>query len=374
MLVEQAAPSASAQAALVLLESCHELVASHAEGWHEGPGSLLPRATWMSNVRRLVDDLLAPAVLPDGTVPVAPLCERARRVVDTLYGENAPVPMPDREVWHGRLLVVLGCGRSGTTWLERMLLASPDAGGVDGAESFLFKVCHRLWVNLEKTAPICDRERLVVALRRFYDAVLGDALERATPGARVFVEKTPLHSFYVPEIAAVYPRAHFLHLVRDGRDVARSMSQVDFFGVPDPADAAVIWRRVLEAVRRDAGSVRTFLEVRYEDLLADPIEGVLDILAWAGLQHDASVVPELVLRAGQRVSTHAGTGQAVGSGTWSSMPPRDLYRVLAECGDELVREGYLPRAQLMRAKLTAPYWRRRAPRLRARLESRLHLR
>jgi hypothetical protein len=372
--VEAPIADAAARAALVILESCHELVVSHTEGWHEGPGSLLPQTTWLSAVRRFADDLLAPAAAPDGAVAVAPLTPEARHVVETLYGAGGPVPMPDREPWSGRLLVVLGCGRSGTTWLERMLFAAPDAGGVDGAESFLFRVCHPLWTALDRTAPVCSREQLVAAQRRFCDTVLGEALQRARPGARVFVEKTPLHSLIVPELAAVYPRAHYLHLVRDGRDVARSMSQVDFFGVPDPADAARMWREVVARVRRDSAGLALFREVRYEELLADPVEGVLDLLAWAGLQHDASVVPELQARAGKRVSTHAGTAQAVGSGTWSLLPTDDLHGVLGECGGELVREGYLTRRELVRASLSRPYWRRRAPRVRARVKTLLHLR
>jgi hypothetical protein len=328
----------------------------------------------MSAVRRLLDDLIAPAAAPDGTVRVAPLTPEAKQVVQALYGDKAPVPMPDRQPWRGRLLVVLGCGRSGTTWLERMLLAAPDAGGVDGAESFLFKVCHPLWAALDRTAPVCSQEQLVVAQRRFCDAVLEESLALSHPGARVFVEKTPLHSLIVPELAAVYPRAHYVHLVRDGRDVARSMSQVDFFGVPDPADAAKMWREVVAQVRRDAADLCLFREVRYERLLADPVEGVLDLLAWAGLQHDASVVPELESRAGERVSIHAGTEQAVGTGTWTRLTSRDLSRVLAECGGELVREGYLRRGQLLRAQLSRPYWGRRAPQLRARVEALLRLR
>jgi hypothetical protein len=373
-LVEDHSRSAVAQAALALVEACHELVVSHAEGWHEGPGSLLPRGTWMSAVRRFLDDLLEPAATADGTVAVAPLTAEAKVVVETLYGDDAPVPMPDREPWSGRLLVVLGCGRSGTTWLERMLMASPDAGGVDGAESFLFKVCHPLWAALDRAAPICSREQLVVAQRRFCDTVLEESMRRSCPGARVFVEKTPLHSLIVPELAAVYPRAHYVHLVRDGRDVARSMSQIDFFGVPDPADAARLWREVLFRVRRDAAGLCSFREVRYEQLLAQPVDGVLDLLAWAGLQHDASVVPELVARAGERVSIHAGTEQSVGTGTWTRLSTRDLHRVLGECGRELVREGYLRRSELLRARLSAPYWRRRAPRLRTRVEALLRLR
>lgn len=356
-----------ARAAAAVLESLHELVVSHRPGWHEGPGALVPATTWLPAVRRLADDLLRPAAGADGLVATTALTERALVVADALYGERPPTPAPDRAPWPGRLLVVLGCGRSGTTWLERMLLASPHAGGVDGAESFLFKVCHPLWRDLAGFAPLTDREQLVRALRRFCDAVLEAAMAEHSPEGDVFVEKTPMHSLMVEEVAAVYPEAHFLHLIRDGRDVARSISQVEFFGIPDPADAAVLWRSVLERVRAAAPSLRHYREVRYEDLLTDPVEGVRELLAWAGLRNDGEVVPELVERAGARVSSHAGTAQAVGRGTWRSLDRRDLGRVLGEAGGALVREGYLTRPGLLRHQATWAYWSRRGPRLRSRL-------
>jgi hypothetical protein len=374
VLAPSAAPTASARGAAIVLECLHEVVAAYVEGWHEGPGALVPRDTWMSAVRRLADDLLAPAADRKGRIAVGPLSDRARRPAEALYGEDPPTPMADRPPWTGRLLVVLGCGRSGTTWLERMLLASPDAGGPDGAESFLFKLTRPLWERLPELAPVCDREQVIAALRRFYDAIFEEALALESPEARVFIEKTPMHSLMVGEIAAIYPRAHYLHLVRDGRDVARSMSQVEFFGVPDPADAARGWRMVLHRVRGAAPGLRYYREVRYEDLLADPVEGTLDLLAWAGMRHDAAIVPELTERAATRVSSHAGTSQAVGTGTWRLLDRADLHRMLGECGDQLVREGYLSRRGLVRATLSRAYWSRRGPRLRARVESALRLR
>ena len=357
-----------------MLGALEQVLRSHVPDWHEGPGALVDVTFWRSAARRLADDLLRPAADGTGVVALPELTPGAAFVAEALYGGDAPCPLVDRGPWQGRLLVVLGCGRSGTTWLERMLMASPDAGGVDGAESFLFSSVHRLWVQLPDAAAICDAEQLARALRRFCDAVLQEALGARTPDAQVFIEKTPLHSLMVAELAAVYPEAHYVHLVRDGRDVARSMSQVPFFGVPDPADAAALWRSVLHKVRAAAPALQHYREVQYEDLLGDPVDGTRDLLAWAGLQHDEKVRPELEQRACTRVSTHAGTRLAAGTGTWQSLDRRDLHRLLGECGQQLVREGYLTRGRLARAQLSSAYWSRRWPRVRASVVSRLGLR
>ncbi|MCW2708626.1 MAG: sulfotransferase [Frankiales bacterium] len=327
-----------------------------ARGWvpdaHEGPGALVPREVWTSAVRRLADELLQPTGLP----ATGGLTSRQAETVE-LLGQMSPDASPP-VAWDGHLAVVVGCGRSGTTWLERMLMSARAAGGVDGVESFAFEQGAPLWLHLDAMAPLVDRPRLVRALRDFYDTVFAEALAAHAPSARVFVEKTPMHSLLLPQLSAVYPDASYIHLVRDGRDVARSISQVGFFGIPDPADAARLWRRVLVSVRAAAPELGRFREVRYEDLLADPVEQVSDLLGWLGVDVDAEVHDELRRRAGSRVSMHAGTSQAVGTGTWRALPSWALAQVYAECGALLVGEGYATRRELRRVRRHPAYWRR----------------
>jgi LPS sulfotransferase NodH len=350
-----------ALAAAALLEGLRKLSVGHREGAHEGPGSMVDAHTWRQAVCRLADDLLRPAAQRGGVLPLPDLGPGAATAAAVVF---PGVPLPEPEPWDGQLVVILGCARSGTTWLERMLMATPHAGGVDGAESFLFEQCSPLWQALEKAEPLCDAQRLATVLRRFCDTIFSATLATHRPGATTFVEKTPLHSLRVPELRAVYPEAAYVHLVRDGRDVARSISQVEFFHVPDPADAGRLWRRVVLEVRHESVHLARFTEVRYERLLADPVGGVTELMWWLGLRVDESVVTELDKRAGERVSTHAGTTQQVGRGTWSALPRRDLVRLFAECGGLLVHEGYLSSADLIRAQWHPSYWRRRLERSR----------
>jgi hypothetical protein len=327
-----------------------------ARGWRadapEGPGALVDGVVWTSAVRRLADTLLGPEGLPAATG----LTDRQGETVRLLEAMNAHGSPP--VAWEGHLVVVVGCGRSGTTWLERMLMAAPQAGGVDGAESFVFEQGSPLWQHLEEMAPLVTRERLVCALRAFYDTVFAEALAAHTPAATMFVEKTPLHSLILPQLGAVYPDASYVHVVRDGRDVARSISEVSFFGIPDPGDAARLWRRVLVEVRAASRDLSRYRDVRYEDLLADPVEQVGALLRWLGLEVDDSVRAELVSRAGHRVSAHAGTARPVGTGTWLTLPAKHLAAVYAESGALLVSEGYATRRELHRARAHPEYWRR----------------
>ncbi len=64
-----------------------------------------------------------------------------------------------------------------------------------------------------------ERPDLIAAVRRFCDDVFGAVL-RAEPGAPSFLlERSPTHSNHVALIREIYPDAHIVHIIRDGRDV-----------------------------------------------------------------------------------------------------------------------------------------------------------
>src|SRR5262249_2793019 len=63
------------------------------------------------------------------------------------------------------------------------------------------------------------------------------------------------------------PEARFVHLIRDGRDVALSMMRLNAVWAPQTAAmAAYRWTSVIAGAREGARGGRHYLEVRYEDL------------------------------------------------------------------------------------------------------------
>jgi hypothetical protein len=95
-------------------------------------------------------------------------------------------------------------------------------------------------------------------------------------------EKTPAHIFFAEEILDGFPDAQFVHIVRDGRDVAVSWKQVPF-GPKHVFPSAMRWVDVLEAGRKlkEKLGARQYLELRYEDLLSNPeqvVQGVCKFL------------------------------------------------------------------------------------------------
>ena len=343
-----------------------------------GQGALVSAADFLTLLRRLADDLLSTAVSAgEVLVEWSPehASERSLSSIRSLYpdavivAEPAPAdeilsrlpaaadhaPETPRQSMQDRLIVIVGAGRSGTTWLEELLLSYDDMGGLSGHETWLFHSLQHLWRNFNgDDAPglssWIDRDDFIRALRRYCDGILASAQQRHSPHARFYIEKTPVHVERLPEIAAIYPDAWVIHLVRDGRDVARSMSQVSFFDVADPADAAALWQRVMRRARIDAPAVPRFREVRYEDLHDDPVRVLHDIRAWVGATPNTDP-PALDDAINRRVSTHAGTANKVGQGSWRTLPPSTLADIYAAAGDELVRAGYASRGDIWRARL-----------------------
>lgn len=101
-------------------------------------------------------------------------------------------------------------------------------------------------------------------------------------------DKTPLYAQQLVSIESILPEARFIHLLRDGRDVAISLRRQWFSPGESIETQARYWRDVIVAARVQGRQVRNYLEVRYEDLLRDPAIVLGRIAAFTDLPfHDA---------------------------------------------------------------------------------------
>lgn len=205
------------------------------------------------------------------------LLDRARRRRESISRPPAPF--------------VVGVSRSGTTLLRLMLDAHPDLA-VPPETHFipqLARACqdgctadqaleiirgHRRWADfrldaaeLERRLRAIDPFALPEALRAFYGLYAENA------GKSRWGDKTPHYTRKMPLIERLLPEARFVHLIRDGRDVALSLMEVHF-GPEDVRGAAERWTSWITKARRHGAKVSHYLELRYEDLISDT-EGVL---------------------------------------------------------------------------------------------------
>ncbi|MFN8112068.1 MAG: sulfotransferase [Solirubrobacterales bacterium] len=217
---------------------------------------------------------------------------------------------------------VVGVNRSGTTLLRLMLDAHPDLA-IPPETHFIPEVIRR--ANHENT-----RRRLIRSITkhpRWGDFGLSEDDFRArakqvkpltASGAiRCFYElyaeqqgkprwgdKTPRYMRAMPRISRALPEARFVHLIRDGRDVALSQRERVLDG-EDVSMAAMAerWKRRIAAAREGGAEIRPglYLEVRYEDLVADPEATLRSVCEFIGLEFDP-VMLDYHRRAGDRLA------------------------------------------------------------------------
>jgi Sulfotransferase family len=212
---------------------------------------------------------------------------------------------------------VVGIARSGTTLLRLMLDAHPQLT-IPPETHFLPRLFTHFdrWVK-EGAAGDELRDRaieLITSHPRWGDIDLEpdevrrrmDGYEPFTAGdaARSFFEayasqegkprwgdKSPPYTWKAKRIQRALPEAHFIHLIRDGRDVALSLSEVSW-GPGDVQAAATKWVDELTRARHRARRLTagTYMELRYEDLVADPEPLLRRIAGFVDLPWDRSML------------------------------------------------------------------------------------
>jgi hypothetical protein len=181
---------------------------------------------------------------------------------------------------------VVGANRSGTTLLRMMLDAHPELTippethfvpdvieacdeGAPPEAVIEVMTSHREWGDFDLDADVV-LERLREhdplgagdALRAFY----GLYAERV--GKPRWGEKTPGYATNMIQIQGALPEARFVHLIRDGRDVA--LSAMDRAKKPLTAgQVAKRWKRRITKARKQSRKVTHYMEARYEDLVLD---------------------------------------------------------------------------------------------------------
>ena len=100
-------------------------------------------------------------------------------------------------------------------------------------------------------------------------------------------DKTPINVLHIDLLADLFREAVFIHVIRDGRDVALSYLSTDF-GAKTLGQSAIQWDRFVRAGRSAGGVLGDdrYREVRYEELIREPRKVLEELCSFVGLGFD----------------------------------------------------------------------------------------
>jgi hypothetical protein len=270
---------------------------------------------------------------------------------------------------------IVGAPRSGTTLLQYMLRSHPrlsvptgeshffiplyqgaatfgDLGRVENVRAVLAAM-HAQSADFLETdlhGVRFDMDRLAGELRAEGRRTMRDLVaglfekNAAGEGKARWGDKTPYYGMHIPKLLEWFPDAQFIHLVRDGRDVALSLfARRHDFGVYNTYYAGKYWQQFVEATHEHGAKLdpAQYLEIRYEDLVAEPRAASQRICAFLGEEFSEAVVDFKPAGQAGKTPLLQKPVQADNAGKWRrALAPRQIRYFEAAAGTTLERFGY----------------------------------
>jgi sulfotransferase family protein len=272
---------------------------------------------------------------------------------------------------------IVGCPRSGTTLLRHMVGAHPQIAitpeahwiplwfeqrrGLTPEGDVTCELISELLAHPKFAMFRLGHEELMSLLGSgqpisYADFVTGIFdLYGMARGKKLVGNKTPDSARRMNSLHALWPQARFVHLIRDGRDVALSLmnwtrvrnKKPGTFPTwkNDPVSTAALWWELNVRCGRNAGEClgsELYYELRYESLIANPVEECTKLCAFLGLPFDEAILrfhekPE------ESMPPQGSEWQPVTAGLrdWrTQMTAEDVELFEAAAGDLLAELGY----------------------------------
>ncbi|MEQ9643572.1 MAG: sulfotransferase [Alphaproteobacteria bacterium] len=273
-------------------------------------------------------------------------------------------------------LFIVGCGRSGTTLL-RLMLSAHSALAIPEESHFIYQLARKRAAGFYRGGlehPACwerllqffhnhefinrwriDMSMLMHRLHALPDRNYRDVFEtvfdsyREREGKSIWGDKTPMHANYMLLVRHFFPNARFIHIVRDGREVALSL-MTRKWGPRHISHAGYYWKWLVLAGMSGGHAIGpdNYRQIRFEDLVRDPHSVLQALCHWLQLEFEPAILDYHKTIAAQDYAAHGEKARQLGQpldtsklDRWkTAMSVTYQESVLKQAGGLLAHLGY----------------------------------
>lgn len=224
---------------------------------------------------------------------------------------------------------IIGAERSGTTLLMMMFnshselaipyesyfiteiydsLANPDdLGPLEERQELLDRILDHPWVK--RWHPELPKQDFHLQECQSYADLVSSVFSQFAnlQGKPHWGDKTPGYTSRIDVLNRLFPRSRFIHIIRDGRDVASSLRKLWYRGQFIPG--LEYWAEVVSLARKMGSMLpeERYTEIRFEDLVSSPEAELRHLCHFLGLPFEAQMLEYYKYSAsvvGHRIEKH----------------------------------------------------------------------
>jgi len=212
---------------------------------------------------------------------------------------------------------IIGSGRSGNTLLRSILSGSSDISIPPESYRIPFAIkkfhifsnrdwkevvsevlsefenCKEFYTWEINLADVHNRLENIAESKRtlsnIFDELFSNYAEKHSPGFKIWGDKTPMNTLYLNWIGEVFPQSKFIHIIRDGRDVASSYLKMERYETI--LDAANRWTNSIDLAQAFGSKIKeNYLEIRYEDLVTNPDKSIKKVCDFLDVMYNSDML------------------------------------------------------------------------------------